>query len=77
MSGRYGKYPIVTSILNSLWAKNDDPDITYGDFAYNFFNREYPGAMNLISGTEIDPRGKDKLSHSFHEIVGSWFGSRP
>jgi len=77
MGGRFGKYPIVQSVINSLWAKNDDPDVSYGDFFFMCLEKEHPGAAKLVAGTEHDPRGKDKLDQSFHEIVGSWFGSRP
>lgn len=72
----YGDYPIFISAVNTLWARNTDPDTTYGDFYLAQLEAKYPEAAELVRNSRWNPAGQKNIAINVHELVGGYFGRR-
>lgn len=72
----YGDYPIFMSSVNTLWAHNTDPNVTYGDFYLAQLEAKYPEAAQLVRDSRWDPTGKHRFANNVHDLAGGYFGRR-
>lgn len=72
----YGDYPIFISAVNTLWARNTDPNVTYGDFYLAQLEIKYPEAAELLRNSRWNPAGQTRFAINVHDLVGGYFGRK-